>query len=313
MNTEKPEYSIVIPTYRGAAALPQLMERLSAVMDRSGKTYEIIVVDDDSPDHSWDVIKELKRCYPRLRALKLMSNVGQFRALMCGFDHVRGAYVITMDDDLQNPPEEIPKLITGLADHPDMDGVIGAYTDKKHSLWRRLGSGLIHWVNRLVSHKPPDLQTTSFRLLRRHLVDAISEHQTMNPVMGPLVVQNSRRLMNVTVEHHPRKLGTSNYTLLGLIKLSLDHVLNFSVIPLKIVSIIGIISALISVGLGSFYLIRYLTTDIGTQVKGWTTVVLLVTFFSGLMLFSIGLIGEYLIRIIREVSHAPRYVVREVI
>lgn len=311
MNSSHIYYSIVIPTYNGAVCLPELIGRLARVMDSIDKAYEIILIDDDSPDNTWDVIKTLKKSHPSLRAFCLVKNVGQFRALMCGLEKVRGEYVITMDDDLQNPPEEIPKLINGMKQHPQMDGIIAAYSGRNHSFWRRMGSRAVRTINRLISNKPPHLQTTSFRLLRRIFVDAISAHRTMNPMMGPLVIQNSRYLMNVIVEHHPRKAGKSNYTFSGLVGLAMDHVLNYSTFPLKIVSVIGMVSSLLSIFLAMFYSIYFITTDISTSVKGWTTIVLLVTFFGGLTLFSIGLMGEYLIRIIREVSHGPRYIVRE--
>ena len=304
-------YSIVIPTYHGAATLPELSSRLNSVMEKIGQAYEIVFVDDDSPDNSWEILTKLKEKYPAIRAFRLMKNMGQFRALMCGFEQVRGEYIITMDDDLQNPPEEIPKLINCLQQNPEMDAIIAAYDVKQHTLWRRVGSFLIDLTNRFVSQKKSNLQTTSFRLLRRNMVDAISLHKTLNPVMGPLVVQNSKRIMNVAVEHHARKSGRSNYTISGLVKLALDHVLNFSTMPLKIVSVVGIGSSCLSLFLTLFYLVKYLFTDIGIKVQGWTTLVLLLLFFSGLILFSLGLIGEYLIRIIREVSHSPRFIIRE--
>lgn len=307
------DYSIVIPTYRGAANLKELIERITQVMKILGKTYEIILRDDDSPDNRWKVITKLKDNYPLIHAFRLMHNVGQFRALMCAFEQVQGAYVITMDDDLQNPPEEIPKLINCMEDNPEMDGIIGAYEHKQHSFWRQIGSFMVHIANRLVSHKPATLQTTSFRLLRRHMVEAISLHKTMSPVMGPLDVQNSRRIINVTVEHHPRKKGKSNYSFIALMRLALDHIFNFSTLPLKIVSIIGMLSSCASVLLGVFYLIQFLAGNIGVNVKGWTTLVLLLIFYSGLILFSLGLMGEYLIRIIREVSHSPRYIIRDML
>jgi polyisoprenyl-phosphate glycosyltransferase len=305
------KYSVVIPTFNGASTLHELVSRLNSVMEQTDGTYEIIFIDDDSPDNSWEILTRLKDNYPSIRAFRLMNNMGQFRALMCGFEQVRGEYVITMDDDLQNPPEEIPKLIQCLQQNPHMDAVIAAYENKQHNIGRRVGSYLIDLTNCLISRKRSNLRTTSFRLMRRNMVDAISSHKTMNPVMGPLVIQNSKRIMNVTVEHHPRKSGRSNYRFAGLIKLTLDHILNFSTLPLKIVSVMGILSSCASLLLALYYMVKFLTGDVGVKVQGWTTLILLLIFYSGLILFSLGLIGEYLIRIIREVSHSPRYIIRE--
>ena len=313
MTEDTVHYSIVIPTYNGAATLRELATRLSKVMKKVGQPFEILFIDDDSPDNSWEILTTLKQNFPFIRAFRLMKNMGQFRALMCGFEQVRGEFIITMDDDLQNPPEEIPKLINCLTKNPTMDAVIAAYANKQHNSWRRFGSFLIDMTNRFISHKKSNLKTTSFRLLRRKMVKAISSHKTMNPVMGPLVVQNSKRIMNVFVEHHPRKAGRSNYRIAGLIKLALDHIFNFSTMPLKIVSVMGILSSCISILLAVYYLFKFLCGDVGVKVQGWTTLVLLLTFFSGLILFSLGLIGEYLIRIIREVSHSPRYIIRETV
>ncbi len=311
MNGQSIKYSIAIPTYRGAANLPELIERVVKIMNQIDGRYEIILVDDASPDNSWEIIRKLKDVHPEMIAFRLMNNVGQFRALMCAFDRVRGEYVITMDDDLQNPPEEIPKLIRGIEGYPEIDGVIGSFTKKEHSPGRNLGSFLIELLNRLVSGKPRTLKTTSFRLLRRGLVEAIAAHKTINPVMGPLVVQSSKRLVNVMVDHHQRKSGQSNYNFAALAKMALDHVLNFSTIPLRAMVLTGFFSSALSLVLGIYYLANYLTGNIGREVQGWTTLVLLLIFFSGLILFSVGLIGEYLLRIINEVNRSPRYTIRD--
>jgi len=314
MADEQVQYSVVIPTYRGAPCLPELVERLIPVMSSLGGSYEILFVDDASPDDSWKVLAELKDRHGGrtvLRAFRLIRNVGQFRALMCGLEHAKGEYVITMDDDLQNPPEEIPKLVSAIREHPEMDAVIGAFEHKEHNIFRTLGSRMIDVVNRIVSQKPKGLKTTSFRLLRRCMVEAITAHGTVNPMMGPLVVRSSGRIMNVQVKHHRRTTGTSNYGVMKLIRLSLDHILNFSTLPLKAMSVVGIASSCLSVVLAIFFFHQYLTGNVGVEVRGWTTLVLLLLFFSGLILFSLGLIGEYLIRIIHEVSRAPRYVIRD--
>jgi glycosyltransferase involved in cell wall biosynthesis len=305
------EYSIVIPTYQGGLTLEELLERLTRVMRGLSKSFEILLVDDCSPDNTWELIKGLAPAYPELRALRLMNNVGQFAAILCAFEHVRGGFIITMDDDLQHPPEEIPKLIQGMAEHPEVDGVIGAFQIKEQSFWRRLGSSMVRFINRYVSNKPRDLQTTNFRLLRRCLVEAVAAHHTRNPVLGPLILRNTRALINVPVAHHPRSAGQSGYSLFKLIRLTMDHVLNYSTLPLKLVSVIGVCSFLFSFFLGLYYLGLYLITGSTVEVKGWTTLVLLITFFGGLILLSLGFIGEYLIRIIREVNHSPRYVIRE--
>jgi dolichol-phosphate mannosyltransferase/undecaprenyl-phosphate 4-deoxy-4-formamido-L-arabinose transferase len=216
-----------------------------------------------------------------------------------------------MDDDLQNPPEQIPKLIRALETQPDMDGILGVPEQKKHGIWRRLGSMLMEHILRITVKKPVHLKTSNFRLLKRELVNGLIEHKTNTPVMGPMIIQASQKLANVDVEHHLRRSGKSNYSLAALIRLSLEYLLNYSVVPLRFISIVGVLSSSLSACLGIFYLVRYLFAGTGSGVAGWTTLVLLIIFYSGLILFSVGLIGENLIRIIREVSGSPRYIIRE--
>jgi polyisoprenyl-phosphate glycosyltransferase len=307
---EKIVYSVAIPTYRGEGSLEELLERLYKVMTSLGKPFEIVIVDDASPDQSWHKISQLKLIYPELRAFQLSFNVGQFRALMCAFDNVRGELVVTMDDDLQNPPEEIPKLVKAMEEDPGLDGVIGVPITKAHHSVRNLGSRLIDLTNSLIINKPMKLKTSSFRLLRRHVVEAIRSHHSRNPVMGPLVILTSRRLANVSVKHEQRDRGKSNYSWRQLVRVALDHVFYFSTLPLKLVSFIGMLSALTSFLLGLFYIVFHFLRGTGEEVKGWMTLVTLIIFYNGLILFSVGLTGEYLIRIVREVSHSPRYIIR---
>ncbi|MFQ5963109.1 MAG: glycosyltransferase family 2 protein [Candidatus Scalinduaceae bacterium] len=309
METDQIDYSITIPVYNSERSLPELIKRLAQVMDKIGQPYEILLVNDASLDKSWQVIRQLKERYPQIRAFNLMNNVGQFRALMCAFDYVRGEYVITMDDDLQQPPEEITKLIKVIKTSPDLDCVFGIPQEKHHHYYRNLGTLLIRYINYKVFDKPKGLKTSSFRVFKRYINDTLVQYKTRNPVLNPLIIRSTKCIANVTVEHCERKYGTSGYSLSRLIKTTFDNVLNFSTLPLKFVSGLGLVASLGSILLTVFYAVRYFQGAI--KVPGWVTLVLLLTFFSGLNLFSIGLVGEYLIRIIREVNHSPLYVVKD--
>jgi glycosyltransferase involved in cell wall biosynthesis len=234
--------------------------------------------------------------------------VGQFRALMCGFAHARGRYVVTMDDDLQHPPEEIEKLYRHLVEHPELDAVFGAYVAKQHSSGRNLGSLFVRTINTYIFHKPRDLVMSAFRCLRRELVDALLAHQTRYPVIGPLILSSTRRIANVSVKHDPRRHGVSNYRLSRLVRTTLDNVLNFSALPLQVISIIGVAVAGISFLLGVVFLaIRLLH---GTAPTGWTSLFLAINFYGGLSLLAVGVIGEYLVRILGESKGQPLYIVR---
>ena len=237
-----------------------------------------------------------------------MFNTGQFRALFCGLTQVRGTIVVTMDDDLQHPATEVIRLVRALTDDPKSDAVIGLAEERNHNPLRNIGSSLNDIVLRLSLGKPRNLQFGSFRAIRREIVDAMLSFQTSNPVPGPLLFRTTRRVKNVTVEHRPRLHGGSNYSLYQLGKLMLDNLLSYSTLPLKVVSVIGILTSLLSacfafvvLGLWWFNLSR---------VMGWLSLVLLSISFSGLILFSVGLIGEYLIRILMEVRGSPRYIIR---
>lgn len=308
MDTQAPELSVVIPCYRTEQALPQLLARLQQSLEALGRPYEIILVDDCSPDGTAVVAAREVARHPHVRYIELMFNVGQFRALMCGFAHARGRYVVTMDDDLQHPPEEIGKLYQHLLAHPELDAVFGAYITKKHSSGRNLGSLLVRTVNTYIFGKPPGLVMSSFRCLRRELVDTLLAHRTRYPVIGPLILSSTRRIANVPVQHDARRHGVSNYRLGRLIRATLDNVLNFSALPLQVISMVGVGVAAISFIMGAVFLaIRLLR---GTGATGWTSLFLAVNFYGGLSLLAVGIIGEYLIRILGESKGQPLYIVR---
>ena len=309
MTVERPVLSIVIPVCNGEKSLPVLVPELVAQLRSSGWAFEIILVNDASSDGSWDAILQLRARFPQVRGVDLMFNTGQFRALLCGLAQVRGEIVVTMDDDLQHPPREVLKLVRALTDDPKIDAVIGCPDMRHHRRYRNIGSRFNDVILRMSLGKPRDLHFGSFRAIRRPVVDAMLSFGTTNPVPGPLLFKTTKRLRNVTVEHLPRSQGESNYSVYKLGKVALDNLLSYSTLPLKVVSGFGLATALVSASLGFVILVyRWLNPS---RVLGWTSLALLIIFFSGLMLFSIGLIGEYLIRILTEVGRSPRYIIRE--
>ncbi|HET9818190.1 MAG TPA: glycosyltransferase family 2 protein [Rhodanobacteraceae bacterium] len=302
------EISVVIPCYGAAKALPELLSRLDAALKALNASYEILLIDDCAPDGlGLAVQRELPR-YPRLRYIELMFNTGQFRALMCGFAYARGRYVVTMDDDLQHPPEEIGKLYGHLRNSSHLDAVFGAYGEKQHSAGRNLGSLFLRTVNTWIFHKPPELVMSSFRCLSRPLVDTLLANRTRYPVIGALILSSTRRIENVTVQHNARKYGRSNYNLAKLVRATLDNILSFSSLPLQVISIVGVCASLLSFVLGGVYVLVHLIG--GSGVPGWTSLFLAINFYAGLGLLSVGVAGEYLIRILGENRGQPSYVVR---
>ncbi len=304
------DISVVIPCYRSSESIMELHDRIVSTLDVCDDTYEIIYVNDCSPDDTMAKLKEISKSNANVRAVDLMYNVGQFRALICGFEISRGKFIITMDDDLQHPPEEMIRLYSYLQSRSELDAVFGSYESKKHSIFRNIGSYAIRKINEKVFNKPKNLKMSSFRCLRRSVVQAVVNHRTLSPVLGPLILKSTSRIENVEVRHDSRKYGTSNYSLFKLVQTTFDNVLNFSSLPLSIIGFIGVSISVLSFLVFLVILFKYL---LGRDfLPGWTSTVLLINFYFGIVLFSIGIIGEYLIRILKEVSGSPRYQIRDV-
>jgi len=306
----RPEISIVVPCYRSGAWLETLVDRVRATLSPLGRTHELILVNDASPDDvTWLAIRKLAEANPEVVGIDLMGNVGQFRALLCGMEAARGDLVVTMDDDLQHPPEEIPRLLEAIDADQGLECVFGSYTVKRHSRLRNLGTRLVARVYESAYRKPGDVELTSFRVLRRSLVAAMLSHRTVKPVIGALILQSTGRIASVPVEHHPRVEGSSGWRPGRLIGAAVDNVVNASTAPLRIVSLAGILIAMFSFFLAAFYFVQGLLAEDG--VAGFPTIVVLVIFFGGSILAAVGLLGEYVVRIVTEVTGPPRYVVRE--
>lgn len=303
----KKKISIIIPCYNSEKTLKELVSRtLSALNDN---LQEIILINDASQDNTWNVIQEIAKAHVDVKGINLMKNFGQHSAILCGLNYVSGEVVITMDDDLQNPPEEITKLTDLLESDKNIDAVIGVPEKVKQSFVKRMASNYLNYISSKIFNKPKDLKMSSFRALRKNLVDEIKTNKTTNPAFGSLLLNYTRNIKNIEVQHDSRRFGSSGYGLRKSIKLFLNTVLNYSTLPLKIVSNIGIISSIVGFALAIFYLIKYFAGNI--TVPGWTTIIVLLLFFFGLILFSIGVIGEYLIRIISEVNHTRQYIIKD--
>lgn len=303
------DYSIIIPVYRSSPTLRELHARLTAVLQGMGGQYEIILVDDASPDDSWDILVELRAQDKHVKIIQHMRNFGQHRTLLCGLEHAQGEFAICMDDDLQNPPEEIPKLIAALRGNPRADVVYGSYAIKMHSWSRNLASRILNRITSYIFSRDPKLQVTSFVIIRRAVVRELANIHTQNPRLSAMLLRVTNRIGNTPVEHQPRKAGRSGYTLSRLVTDALDSILSNSSLPLQIVCYMGFILATLSALGGIYVLIRYFSH--GITVEGWTTQVLLQLFFSGVLLFSIGIVGEYLIRILKETQRSSRSVIRQ--
>lgn len=301
--------SIVVPVYRSEETLRPLVARLVDVLEATGREFELVLIDDGSPDRSWEVLIELGgRHGDRLVAVQLMRNYGQHNALMCGFRIARGAIVVTMDDDLQHPPEAIPDLIAGLETR-ELDLVYGTYTVKEHASWRNAGSWLIRKFYRLVFQT--SVTPGAFRAIRRELVETTLTYDLNFTYIDGLLAWNTRRVGEVAVTHHPRAVGRSGYSVGKLLGLALNLFTNFSLLPLQLVSASGIVSAGGGFVLGAYYLFEYFRSNI--DVPGYASIIVAVLVLGGIQLLSLGIMGEYLGRLHLNVNRKPQYHVRQVV
>jgi len=303
------DLSVVIPVYNSAEILPALVERLVPVLAAAVPAFEILLVNDGSRDESWAVIADIARRHPRVRGLDLMRNYGQHNALLCGIRAAAGALVVTMDDDLQNPPEEIPKLLAALAPHVDV--VYGTPERERHGPLRDLASRLTKGVLKgsmgAGAATAPDV--SAFRLLRTDLRRAFAQYENPYVSIDVLLTWATSRFAAVSVRHEARRSGRSNYTLRMLIRHTFNMVTGFSVRPLKLASLIGFGATLFGLGVLAWVVGRYLLQ--GTTVPGFPFLASVIAIFSGAQLFTLGIIGEYLARMHFRMMARPVYTVRE--
>jgi polyisoprenyl-phosphate glycosyltransferase len=303
------DISVVVPVYNSADILPTLHDRLQAVLLGLGKSFEVVYIDDGSHDASWLVLQQLQARDPsHIMAIQLMRNYGQHNALMCGFRHVRGEFIITMDDDLQHPPEELPKLL-GAIDDPHLDLVYGTYARKQHAGTRNIASWLVNRFYRLVFQSP--VTVTAFRILRRELVETILPYSLNFTFVDGLLAWNTRRIGEVKVAHDPRAKGVSGYRFRKLLTLALNLFTNFSLLPLQFVSVCGLTAATSGFVLGLYYLYLHLKSSI--TVPGYASTIVSILVLGGLQLLGLGIMGEYVGRLHLNVNRKPQYSVRHIV
>jgi len=298
------EVSVVIPVYDSPAP-EELTERLENVLRATGYEYEIIFVDDGSPDPGiWPRIEKLARDRERVRVVQLSRNFGQQAATLCGLREARGSFVITMDDDLQHDPADIPLLLA----HADRDIVIGQLVSKQHPVIRRIVSRIKGVFDRMVIGTPEGLQLSSFRLLSRTVVDGVLSMRTSHPFLPALMFHVSKDAVGVPVTHSRRAAGRSGYTISRLLGVFSNLVISNSSILLRAGAYAGFSFAVLSFVLAALVVYRKLAH--GIAVQGWTSLFSAVLLIGGLLLIGLGIIGEYLIRIIESGEAKPSYIVR---
>jgi glycosyltransferase involved in cell wall biosynthesis/4-amino-4-deoxy-L-arabinose transferase-like glycosyltransferase len=299
--------SVVVPVYNSEGTLVELVRRLQTVLSTLASTFEIILVNDGSHDRSWQVIGDLVAEYPSVRGINLMRNYGQHSALLAGVRAANYDLVITLDDDLQNPPEEIPKLVKKLAEGYDV--VYGTPAREQHGLWRDLASQVTKFALQASMGAETARQVSAFRVFRTRLRNAFADYRSPFLSIDVLLTWGTSRFSFVTVRHDPRIVGVSNYTFGKLATHALNMITGFSTLPLRMASMIGFGFTLFGLGVLTYVVGRFLLQ--GTSVPGFPFLASVIAIFSGAQLFALGIIGEYLARMHFRMMERPTYTVRE--
>jgi len=305
-----PEISVIIPVYNEERVLPRLFERLYSALDATGESWEVVFVNDGSRDASAKLLAEQFRARPDVTRVVLFNgNFGQHMAIMAGFEHVRGKIAITLDADLQNPPEEIPRLVAEIRAGHDYVGTIRR--SREDSAFRRIASRAMNRLRERITRIEMTDQGCMLRAYDRALVDTLNACQEVNTFVPALAYTFAARPTEITVSHEERFAGESKYSLYKLVRLNFDLMTGFSIVPLQWFSLAGIVLSLGAGGLFALLLVRRFM--LGAEVEGVFTLFALQFFFIGIVLFGIGLMGEYVGRIQQEVRRRPRYRVSAVL
>ena len=301
--------SFVIPCYRSehtVAAVAAEIEKTMAALPQYD--WELVLVNDCSPDGTFGVLRGLAEKDARITAVDLAKNFGQHAALMCGMRHTDGDVVVCLDDDGQTPADEVGKLLEKI--EAGYDVVYASYEEKKENGFRRFGSDVNRRMTEIMLSKPKELELTSYFAARRFIIDEMLRYEHCYPYVMGLVLRSTKRICNVPVRHRARQTGASGYTLSKLLGLWMNGFTSFSVKPLRISTYAGVITALLGFVYALAAVIRYFTVHMAPQ--GWTTTTVLLLIVGGLNLLMLGLVGEYIGRVFMCVNATPQYVEREV-
>lgn len=298
--------SVVVPVYRSEAILPELVRRLGNALPAMASSYELVLVNDSSPDGSWDVISQLAQYYPWIRGINLMRNYGQHNALLCGIRVAQYGVIVTMDDDLQHPPEEIPKLLEVLDQGYDV--VYGRPAEEQHGLLRDLASLTTKLALQNMMGAEIARQVSAFRLFRADVAGAFRHYEGAFVSIDVLLTWGTNRFAAAPVRHEPRQQGTSGYTFRRLFTHAMNMMTGFSTMPLQLASLVGFVFTLFGFGVLCYVIARYFFQ--GTAVPGFPFLASIIALFSGAQLFALGIMGEYLARMHFRSMQKPPYVVR---
>lgn len=300
--------SAVVPVFRSAAILPDLVDRLLVALSGQADRFEMILVEDFGGDDSWNVIERLARADPRVRGIRMSRNYGQHNALLCGIRAAAFDLIVTLDDDLQNPPEEIAVLLTRLDEATDV--VYGTPLKEKHGFLRDQASRITKLALQSAMGADTARNVSAFRVFRTRLRDAFASYRGPYVSIDVLLTWGTTRFAHVPVRHEPRRIGTSNYTLRKLATHAFNMMTGFSTLPLQIASLIGFVFTIFGLLILGYVTANFLAN--GSAVPGFAFLASIVAIFSGAQLFALGIIGEYLARMHFRTMDRPTYLVADV-
>jgi len=316
MQSSPPEFSVVIPIYNEEENIPELYRRLTAVMERlcseegySPDNYEIILVDDGSIDQSWKLIKELHEKDPRIKGISFSRNFGHHIAITAGLDYSKGKAVILMDGDLQDPPEEVPKLYHKFNEGYEL--VYGIRQQRQDSFLKKITSKLFWWILRRFSGVDIPQEQTMLRILSRRLVNTINEMREYARFIHGMMAWVGFKTSTLEVKHTPRLKGKSKYNIPKMFRLAFHAITSFSTVPLRLATYIGFICSFMSFIVGIYFI--YQKIFHGIPVLGYASIIVSIFFVGGIQLLVLGIFGEYLGRTYQETQKRPLYIAKEYI
>jgi polyisoprenyl-phosphate glycosyltransferase len=301
--------SIVVPVYRSEACIGPLFAAIETALARVSRPFELILVNDFSPDSSWARITELCQNHSNVIGINLRKNFGQDNAIITGLRHVSGEFVAIMDDDLQHNPEDLPRLLAMLEDGHDL--VYAAFTTKHQSFWKNFGSWFNGKIAEVVLSKPAHIYMSAFKVFRRDLADLVCRYNGPDPYIDGLLFQYSARIAQISATHRPRHEGVSNYTILKSLGVWARLAFGFSIFPLRLVAVFGLFLCFVSAVLSAYLIWERATNPAYTA--GYASIVVAILFLGGIQSFSIAIVGEYIGRLFLTINKKPQTSVQDIV
>lgn len=301
------EISVVIPVYKSEKCIPELTKQISDAL--KDFNWELILVNDCSPDNSWTEIKKVAAENNNITGINLRKNGGQDLAILAGLNHAKGKWIVIMDDDLQHSPYDIPKLYAQA--QKGFDVVYADFKQKKQKLWKNLGSWLNGKVSEITLGKPKGIYLSPFKIISGSVVKEMCKLNNLFPYIDGLIFQVTKNITQINIEHHKREYGKSNFTLLKSMQVFFRMMFGFSTFPLNFATYIGFFSSTMGFLLAIYFLVKFL---LGLEpLTGWTSLIMVILILGGLILLALGIIGKYIGQMYLTINNSPKYVVKETV